>query len=80
MLDTIFSFSKKNDTGQEADGELSAVRKITVKSCEFYHVDRLISVINGTMDDLGGWDGYIKLGNTVLLKVNLIGPKPVLMK
>jgi uncharacterized protein (DUF362 family)/ferredoxin-like protein FixX len=36
----------------------------------------MMEKLNGLMDDLGGWDRFVAPGNRVLLKVNLIGPKP----
>ncbi|HEX3048446.1 MAG TPA: DUF362 domain-containing protein, partial [Bacillota bacterium] len=49
--------------------------KVIIKECEDYQIDRLISVINAGMEELGGWDPYLRPGMKVLLKVNLIGPK-----
>jgi uncharacterized protein (DUF362 family)/NAD-dependent dihydropyrimidine dehydrogenase PreA subunit len=49
--------------------------KVVIKECEDYQIDKLISVISAGMEELGGWDPYLRPGMKVLLKVNLIGPK-----
>lgn len=51
------------------------MNRIVVKKCNSYDLDALITVINKAVDELGGWDNFIKPKDTVLLKVNLIGPK-----
>ncbi len=49
--------------------------KVIIQECKDYSIDNLIRKINNGIDKLGGWDKFIKEGNTVLLKPNLIGPK-----
>jgi uncharacterized protein (DUF362 family)/NAD-dependent dihydropyrimidine dehydrogenase PreA subunit len=49
--------------------------RVVIKKCEDYQVERLITVMNDGMAELGGWDQYLRPGMKVLLKVNLIGPK-----
>lgn len=50
--------------------------KVIIQECKKYELEALIGKINAAVDILGGWDKYVRPGNTVLLKVNLIGPKP----
>ena len=50
--------------------------KIVIKNCPSYDQETLIPVLHSVLKEAGGWDRYIKSGDTVLLKVNLIGPKP----
>jgi uncharacterized protein (DUF362 family)/NAD-dependent dihydropyrimidine dehydrogenase PreA subunit len=49
--------------------------KVIIKNCNNYKVEDLIDIINSGINLLGGWDKYIRSQMTVLLKVNLIGPK-----
>lgn len=49
--------------------------KVIVGNCESYDVEKIKSVIAKSIDDLGGWGKFIKKGQKVLLKINLIGPK-----
>lgn len=49
--------------------------KVVLKECKAYEVQQMISALNDGMEQLGGWDNYVKEGSKVLLKVNLIGPK-----
>lgn len=48
---------------------------VVIQECKEYSIDKLIEKLNSGIEKLGGWDKFIKEGNTVLLKVNLIGPK-----
>ena len=48
---------------------------VIIKSCNNYRVEDLIDIINSGIDLLGGWGKFIRPQMTVLLKVNLIGPK-----
>lgn len=48
---------------------------VVIMECQSYDVDKVINKINAGMEQLGGWDKYVKPGMKVLLKVNLIGPK-----
>lgn len=50
--------------------------KVVIKECENYDLEKVIEKINSGIEFLGGWDTFVKPGMKVLLKVNLIGPKP----
>ncbi len=50
--------------------------KVVIKECENYNTHNLMEKLNSGMNLLGGWDSFVKPGMKVLLKVNLIGPKP----
>ncbi len=50
--------------------------KVVINQCEDYSIEHVIEKINSGMEALGGWDAFVKPGMKVLLKVNLIGPKP----
>lgn len=50
--------------------------KVIIQECKSYNLDSLITKINDGIDKLGGWNKFVRKGDTVLLKVNLIGPKP----
>lgn len=49
--------------------------KVIIKECDTYQVDQVIRQLDSGMAHLGGWEAFVKPGMTVLLKVNLIGPK-----
>lgn len=49
--------------------------KVIISQCNEYNPDLLAEKINYGIDLLGGWDKFVSPGMTVLLKVNLIGPK-----
>lgn len=49
---------------------------VVVQECKSYELDRVIAKINSGIELLGGWDRFVKPGMKVLLKVNLLGPKP----
>lgn len=49
--------------------------KVIIQECTNYSVQEVMLKINNGIDKLGGWDKFVKPGNTVLLKINLIGPK-----
>lgn len=51
------------------------MRKVVIQECGDYGLDNLMQKLNNGVERLGGWDLFVKDGNTVLLKVNLIGPK-----
>jgi Uncharacterized conserved protein len=55
-------------------GELMS--KVIIEECKSYDVDRIIEKVNDGVGRIGGWSKFIKPGDKVLLKVNLIGPKP----
>lgn len=50
--------------------------KVIIQECKNYELETLIKKINGAVEILGGWDKFVKPQDKVLLKVNLIGPKP----
>lgn len=52
------------------------MNKVIIQECRDYNLDTLISKISGGIERLGGWSRFVKRGDKVLLKVNLIGPKP----
>lgn len=49
--------------------------KVVIQECKTYEAEPLIAKINAAVEMLGGWAKYVKPGDNVLLKVNLIGPK-----
>lgn len=49
--------------------------KVVIKECKSYDVQVVMDKINQGMEQIGGWDLYVKPNMKVLLKVNLIGPK-----
>jgi len=49
--------------------------KVAVKNCTTYDQKQLREVIDNCIGVLGDWGRFIKQGQKVLLKVNLIGPK-----
>ena len=49
---------------------------VALFECRSYDTDLVMAKINSAVELLGGWEKYVQSGNTVLLKVNLIGPKP----
>lgn len=49
--------------------------KVILQECNNYKPERVIEKINAGVEILGGWDQFVKPGDIVLLKVNLIGPK-----
>jgi uncharacterized protein (DUF362 family) len=49
---------------------------VVLLECANYDADRLAMTINKGVALLGGWERFIRPGMKVLLKVNLIGPKP----
>jgi len=50
--------------------------KVIIQECKNYELETVIAKINAAVEILGGWDKYVKPQDKVLLKVNLIGPKP----
>lgn len=48
---------------------------VVIKECNSYDVQVIMDKLNQGMEQLGGWDQYVKPNMKVLLKVNLIGPK-----
>ena len=48
---------------------------VVIQECKKYSIEDMTTKINNGIEKLGGWDEYIKPGDSVLLKVNLIGPK-----
>ena len=55
---------------------VSALSKVVINECSDYALESVAEAINSGMALLGGWEAFIKPGMKVLLKVNLIGPKP----
>lgn len=49
--------------------------KVILQECKSYDLAELTDKINIGIDKLGGWKEFVKPGDRVLLKVNLIGPK-----
>ena len=49
--------------------------KVIIQECKDYSLDNLILKLNDGLDKLGGWSEFVHHGDTVLLKINLIGPK-----
>jgi uncharacterized protein (DUF362 family)/NAD-dependent dihydropyrimidine dehydrogenase PreA subunit len=49
--------------------------KVIIQECKDYSLENITGKINDGIEKIGGWDNFVKPGNTVLLKVNLIGPK-----
>lgn len=49
--------------------------KVIVQECTDYFVEDIVYKINTGIEKLGGWEKFVKTGDTVLLKANLIGPK-----
>ena len=49
--------------------------KVIIQECKNYELDNLISKINSGIEKIGGWSSFVRPGDKVLLKVNLIGPK-----
>lgn len=50
--------------------------KVIIQECKTYLTEDISKKLNEGIEELGGWEKYVKAGMTVLLKVNLIGPKP----
>lgn len=50
--------------------------QVIIQECNLYEFEPIIEKINTAVELLGGWDKYVKPQDNVLLKVNLIGPKP----
>ena len=49
--------------------------KVIIQECTDYSVKYIMTKINDGIEKLGGWEKFVKPGDTVLLKANLIGPK-----
>lgn len=49
---------------------------VSIRQCDTYDSDRLLSAIRTALDDLGGLASLIAPGQRVLLKPNLLAPKP----
>ena len=50
--------------------------KVAILDCRSYDPDGLMAVLDRGIAHFGGWEAFAGPGMTVLLKVNLIGPKP----
>lgn len=49
--------------------------KVILKECKSYDIQGIMDKLNQGIEQLGGWEKYVKPDMKVLLKVNLIGPK-----
>lgn len=49
---------------------------VVLLNCQDYQADRLAAAFDEGAALLGGWERFVRPGMKVLLKVNLIGPKP----
>ena len=49
--------------------------RVAVLECEDYQMEKVTEKINSGMKPMGGWESFVRQGMTVLIKVNLIGPK-----
>jgi len=49
--------------------------KVSLRACTHYDYSLVREGLQRTIDDLGGLERYIKSGDTVLLKVNLLMKK-----
>lgn len=49
--------------------------KVILQECDSYDIDQVVKKINDGIERIGGWGQFVKADDTVLLKVNLIGPK-----
>lgn len=49
--------------------------KVIIQECKEYDVNSMILKINDGIERIGGWNLFVRPGDKVLLKVNLIGPK-----
>lgn len=50
--------------------------KVFVQDCDSYDVEELIGRLDEGIQSFGGWEAFVRPADKVLLKVNLIGPKP----
>jgi len=50
--------------------------KVIIQECNSYDLEKVTDKINNGIERLGGWKQFVRPGDKVLLKVNLIGPKP----
>lgn len=50
--------------------------KVIIQECKDYQLANLMLKINSGIEKIGGWGKFVKPQDKVLLKVNLIGPKP----
>ena len=48
---------------------------VTIRHCNNYQPEEIHRAVTETIEDLGGWEPYVKPGETVLLKVNLVMSK-----
>lgn len=49
---------------------------VIIQECKNYELQNITDKINSGIELLGGWNRFVKPGMTVLLKVNMLGPKP----
>ncbi len=50
--------------------------QVCIMDCDSYDLGTVTAKLDAGIAHLGGWDKFVQPGQTVLLKVNLIGPKP----
>jgi uncharacterized protein (DUF362 family)/NAD-dependent dihydropyrimidine dehydrogenase PreA subunit len=50
--------------------------KVIIQECKNYELEMVMERIIAAVEILGGWNKFVKPQDKVLLKVNLIGPKP----
>ena len=50
--------------------------KVIIKQCDDYDIAQMTEAIDSGVALLGGWENFVKSHMKVLLKINLIGPKP----
>lgn len=48
---------------------------VAILRCPSYEVERIQTALEAAMDLLGGWEAYVRAGDKVLLKPNLIAPR-----
>lgn len=49
--------------------------KVVIEECSSYDIDKIINKVNEGIEKIGGWEKFVRPNDSVLLKVNLIGPK-----
>lgn len=50
------------------------MKTVAIRRCPKYEQEQLRQAIDGCLATLGGWERFVHPGQTVLLKVNMIGP------
>jgi uncharacterized protein (DUF362 family) len=49
---------------------------VAVQRCESYEPEKVMDALNRALDPLGGMSAFVSPGDRVLLKPNLLAPKP----